>query len=139
VALSSFTDKSRQPTDDDLRTTLGAAYSAWSKLITEVSSRIPAISQLWAFTSKSTGWGLRLRHRERVILYMTPSEGHFLVSTALGEKAVTQAHAAKLPHAILSVIDSAPRYAEGRGFRIPVKQLRQIAPLAALAQIKHET
>jgi hypothetical protein len=138
VALRSFTDKSHQPTDDDLRAALGTAYPAWSSLITEVSSRIPTVSQLWAFTSKSTGWGLRLRHRERVILYMTPGEGQFLVSTALGETAVTQAHAAKLPKALLSVIDSAPRYAEGRGFRVPVKQVRQIAALAALAQIKHE-
>ena len=138
VPLSAFSDKAHQPNDEDLRATLGAAYPAWAELLSEVSSRIPTLTQLWGFASKSTGWGLRLRHKERVIVYMTPAEGHFLVSFVLGEKAVTQAHAARLPKGILCAIDSAPRFAEGRGFRIPVKQVTQIAPLATLAQIKNE-
>jgi hypothetical protein len=138
MALSAFGDKAHQPTDQDLRATLAGAYPAWSELRAQVSSRIPGITELWAFTSKSTGWGLRLRHQERVILYMTPREAHFLVSFALGEKAVTQAHAAKLPKALLAVVSAAPRYAEGRGFRVQVTHVGQIAPLASLAQIKHE-
>jgi len=139
VTLSAFPDKAHAPTEEDLRGTLGAAFSAWSKLLTEVSSRIPAIRPLWGFTSKSTGWGLRLRHKERVILYMTPCQGYFLVSFVLGEKAVTRAQAAKLPKVIQSAIESAPRYAEGRGFRIPIKKVAHVAPLAVLAQIKDET
>lgn len=68
---------------------------------------------------------------------MTPCDGHFLASFALGEKAVKEAHAAKLPKTLLSAIDAAPRYAEGRGLRIQVKQSRQVPSLAALAEIKH--
>lgn len=138
MALSAFSDKSHQPTDKELRSTLAGSYAAWSALRSDVSSRIAGLTELWAFTSKSTGWGLRLRHKERVILYMTPCQGHFLVSLALGEKAVRQAHAAKLAKDVLAAIESAPRYAEGRGFRVSVTRVRQVAPLAALALIKHE-
>ena len=137
MALSAFSDKAHSPTEAELRTKLGDAYAAWVELRAEVSSRIPDITELWGFTSKSTGWGLRLRHKERVILYMTPCEGQFLVSLALGEKAVARAHASKLPERVLAAIDSAPRYAEGRGLRVAVKQVRQVAPLASLARIKH--
>ena len=48
------------------------------------------------FTSANTGWGLRLKRNDRVILYMTPREDHFLVSFALGEKAVVATRAHKL-------------------------------------------
>ncbi len=43
------------------------------------------------FTAASTGWGLRVRYKERVILYMTPQQNQFLVSIVLGEKAVAAA------------------------------------------------
>jgi hypothetical protein len=137
MALSAFPEKARKPSERDLRSVMGAAYPSWARLIKDVASEIAGITELWAFTSKSTGWGLRLRHGERVILYMTPCEGHFLVSFALGEKAVAQAHAAKLSKELLSAIDAAPRYAEGRGLRLQVTDISQIAPLVALAQIKH--
>jgi hypothetical protein len=136
MSLSAFTDKTRMPTDDDLRPVLGRAYASWTTLLDLVAERIDPINELWGYTSASTGWGLRVRHRERVILYMTPQENQFLVSFALGEKAVAAAHAAKLPAALLKAIDGAPRYAEGRGVRLEIKGSRQLASLAKLAEIK---
>ena len=137
MALSAFTDKTHQPTDKDLRSVLGKAYPAWVRLIELVSDRITPISQVWGFTSASTGWGLRLKRNDRVILYMTPREDHFLVSFVLREKAVAAAHAKKLPLAVLNAIESAPKYAEGRGVRIEVRQVREVAFLATLAEIKN--
>ena len=138
MALSVFADKAHPPTEDELRGALGGAYAAWSALQAEVSARVPGIAGVWGFTSKSTGWGLRLRHKERVIVYMTPCAGHFLVSLALGEKAIAQALAAGLPDEVIEAIDAAPRYAEGRGFRVAVDRTGQVAALAVLALAKHE-
>ena len=67
---------------------------------------------------------------------MTPSLSHFVVSFALGEKAVAAARARKLPDSLLKVIDASPRYAEGRGVRIEVRTKQGIRPLVALARIK---
>jgi hypothetical protein len=136
MSLSAFNEKSRPPSDDDLRAVLGKAYAPWRKLIELVGARIEPLTEVWGFTSASTGWGLRLRHKERVILYMTPQEGQFLASFALGEKAVAAAHAARLPATILAAIEEAPKYAEGRGVRVSVTNSRQIRALASLAQIK---
>ena len=138
MALSSLTQKSHQPTDDDLRDVLGKAYEVWTRLIDAVTERIGPISQAWGFTSKSTGWGLRLRQKDRIILYMTPQTGKFLVSFALGERAVTAANRLKLSPTLLKAIDDAPRYAEGRGLRLEVSGKRQVRDLAALAEIKSE-
>lgn len=69
---------------------------------------------------------------------MTPRKGHFLVSFALGEKAVAEAHARKLPASLLKAIDASPKYAEGRGVRLEVRQGREVSALATLARIKSD-
>ena len=137
MPLSALDEKTRQPTPADLQAVLNRAYAPWAKLIALVAERIAPITEVWKYTSASTGWGLRLLHKDRVILYMTPQRDQFLVSFALGEKAVATARAAKLHASVLDAIDAAPRYAEGRGVRIVVRNARQLAPLARLAEIKH--
>jgi hypothetical protein len=125
-----------EPTAAALRATLGPAHAPWARLIELVEAEVPGITRLWRQGSTAAGWSLRLVKKGRVILYLSPREGFFLVSTALGEKAVAGAKEAKLPAALLKVIDAAPRYAEGRGFRVEVRTSRQVAALAALAGIK---
>jgi hypothetical protein len=139
MALSVFDDKAAPPTRDDLRSTLGSADAAWTRLPALIAEGIGAVTEVWKFTSASTGWGMRLLHNGRVIVYMTPQRNQFLVSFALGEKAVAAARAAKLHASILEAIDAAPRYAEGRGVRIPVRSARQLPPLVRLARIKCES
>lgn len=136
MPLSAFTDKSREPTDEDLREVLGKSYQVWTRLIDAVAEQIGPISETWGFTSKSTGWGLRLRQKDRIILYMTPQTGKFIASFALGEKAVAAAKLVKLSSDLLAAIDAAPRYAEGRGVRIEVTGKRQVPHVAILAEIK---
>jgi Protein of unknown function (DUF3788) len=138
VALSAFTEKSHRPTDEDLRAVLGKAHEAWARLIELVTARIDQILPVWGFTSEVTGWGLRLKRKGRVILYMTPCKGHFLVSFALSEKAVDAAHARKLSASLLKAINAAPKYPEGRGVRLEVRQSREVSALATLAKIKHD-
>jgi hypothetical protein len=139
MALSAFTDKSKPPSPAELRAALGKAHTVWEAFLAAAAEQVSPLKHEWGFTSASTGWGLRLKCKDRVIVYVTPGEGSFRVSFALGEKAVAAAHASKLPAALLKVIDAAPRYAEGRGVRIETRQLRQVAGLAKLARIKHES
>jgi len=128
-------DRTRPPSAVQLRSTLGAAYPAWVEFQALVAERVAPITPVWKF---STTWSLRLVHRKRVILYLSPRQGHFVVSFALGERAVAAAHAAKLAAGVLEEIDRAPRYAEGRGVRFPVRGNRRLVTLARLARIKHE-
>jgi hypothetical protein len=70
------------------------------------------------------------------VVYLAPRRGHFTASFALGEKACAAAKQAGLPASILSIIDDAPRYAEGRGVRIPVHTARDLAGVVTLAALK---
>ena len=136
MALSAFDDKSRPPQDDDLAAKLGSTFVFWNELKKLIASRFAPLSIEWGFTSQKTGWGLRLRREKRTILYMTPCEGYFMASFALGEKAVKAAHDSDLPISVLKVIDSAKKYAEGRGVRLEVRSAEDVRNVEKLAVTK---
>ena len=136
MALSAFDDKSRQPTDDDLAEVLETALPLWNDLIARIRAQFRTTSAVWAFSSKSTGWGLRLVYKDRIILYMAPCRGFFLVSFVLGERAVREAHQSDLPAHMLSAIDRAKRYAEGTGVRFEIRAPADIQAMQTLAGLK---
>jgi len=103
-----------------------------------LSSTFAPLSIEWGFTSKKTGWGLRLKHEGRIILYITPCKDYFLASFVLGEKAVKAAHESDLPASVLKTIDNAKRYAEGRGVRFEVRNVEDARNIEKLAAIKME-
>jgi hypothetical protein len=136
VALSAFDDRSRPPRDDELAAALGTAWPAWQELHRVAATRLAPLSVEWGFTSRTTGWGQRLRHDGRIVLYLIPCEGHFLASFALGEKAVRGAHDAGLPAEVLAAIGAARRYAEGRGVRLDVRDGGGVEAVLQLAAVK---
>ena len=136
MALSAFDNKSAKPAENDLSAVLGKTCKLWNQLKESVMTAHAPLTEEWGYASKSTGWGFRLKKKDRVLLYMTPCEGYFLASFALGEKAVQAAHSAKLPAAVLALIDAAPKYAEGRGVRVEVRTAKDIAVVEKLVALK---
>ena len=136
MALSAFDDKWKPPDARAVARMLGKTAVLWDQLIAHVATRHAKLTELWAFSSAKSGWSLRLKSKERVILYLTPQEGHFLVSVVLGEKAVKAAHQSGLPPSVLSLIDGAPRYPEGRGIRLSVGKRDDLSTARHLADVK---
>ena len=129
-------DPKRAPTARTLQQALGTAYLAWVALLEKLSSEAAPLQEEWAFAGAKYGWSLRLKRGKRAIVYLTPGEGHFLASFALGEKACAAAVEARLPAGLLKLIAEAPKYAEGRGVRIPVRTERDAVQVAKLAAVK---
>jgi uncharacterized protein DUF3788 len=136
MALSIFNDKARLPKESEVATALKDSFVHWNELKKLIGLRFRPLSCDWGFASKTTGWGMRLKNKDRTVLYMTPCEGYFLASFALGEKAVKAAHQDDLPVSVLKVIDSATKYAEGRGVRLAVRNVRDLRNVEKLAVIK---
>lgn len=139
MALSAFDDKEKQPDDADLARTLKRSFALWNELKSLIAARFAPLSFEWGFAGKAYGWGLRLKHKKRTVLYMTPCEGHFLASFALSEKAVKAARSSDLPTSVLKNIDSARKYAEGRGVRLKVSSARDVRNIEKLAIFKMST
>jgi len=136
MAYSALDDKAREPTDADVAEVLGDASPLWIDLKSLMASQFDPLAEDWTFSGKKWGWSLRLKHKKRAILYMTPSTGFFYVGFALGEKAVAAAHKSALPQSLLGIIDESHQYAEGRAVRLEVRSSEDLDRIASIAAIK---
>ena len=133
--VGAFHDSTTVPSDRELAATLGPAESLWSRFATDVRASCGPLTDEWSF-SKAFGWTLRLKHPTRVLVYLTPGRSHFLASFVLGDKACNAIRAARVPAAILAMIEAAPQYAEGRGVRIQVRTKRELNAVLKIAGLK---
>ena len=136
MALSAFDDKSRPPDAAEVKDVLGTSAGLWDRLIAHVAENHDPITEEWSFSGATNGWSLRLRRKERGVVYMIPQAGGFLAGVVLGEKAASAAHERDLPDAVLRLIDAAPRYAEGRGIRLRVATRGDLRTLQRLIELK---
>lgn len=136
MAYGALEDKATEPTDADVAEVLGEASPLWIDLKALIASQFDPLAEDWTFSGKKWGWSLRLRHKKRAILYMTPSNGFFYVGFALGEKAVAAARDSDLPQDILKHIDESQKYAEGRAVRLEVRSSEDLDSIAGIAAIK---
>jgi hypothetical protein len=136
MALSAFADRACPPSPSELRQALAVADPLWHQIITHASESCPPITEQWNYANARWGWSVRLKCRDRVLLYLTPQTAGILVGVVLGEKAAQSAHAADLPGPVLELIDNAPRYAEGRGIRLVVATDADLAVVRHLLALK---
>jgi signal transduction histidine kinase len=136
VALSIFDDKSHPPQPDEINRILGSTAKLWQAIISHVTESYSPITEQWNFAGGKYGWSLRLKVKDRVIIYLTPQKDQFLVGIVLGEKAAEAAHENGLPQAVLNLIDAAPKYTEGRGIRIRVTTQDEVAVVKKLVLLK---
>ncbi len=136
MALSAFDDKLREPRQEELSIVLGQAAAPWDQLVADIRSRFDPLAEDWVFSGKKWGWALRLKHKKRAVLYMTPAEGVFYAGFALGRKAVGAAHESDLPKTVLEVIDSSQKYAEGRAVRLEVRSEDDVRHVVQVAAVK---
>ena len=139
MAFSVFTDKSAEPQPEELEKVLGKTTQHWDSLVEQVGEEYEPLEKTWIYPGANWGWSLRLKQKKRTVLYLTPGEGHFLVGFALGEKAIAAAHAGELPAPVLELIDSAPRFPEGRAVRIEVRKKEDVSNVLKVANAKMST
>ena|SRR5947209_7117525 len=133
---NAFIGKPDTPTDHEIAYALGTtSKTLWDTLLAELSDE-HKLTRDWNSYSKKAGWALRLQREKRNIVYLSPGEGGFTASFALGEKALQAARASKLPTRALKIIDEAKRYAEGTAVRIDVNNAQDIAIVKKLAKAK---
>ena len=139
MALSAFDDKSQVPTAAELTKMLGGSAKFWTDVVDAVTEKTGGVIQKWNFSGAKYGWSLRLKKNDRVILYLTPQRGSFLVGVVLGEKAAKTAQQEQISPSTLALIDEAPRYAEGRGIRLSVSTRHDLHVALELAALKADS
>ena len=135
---NAFIGKRTPPMEAELAFVLGKTQGLWQELVADLKRELDLDGEEWNSYSIKAGWSLRLQRKKRNIVYLSPGEGCFLASFALGDKAVTAAKRSKLPRHVIEIIAKAKRYAEGTAVRIEVRESEDVVAVKMLAKIKTE-
>ena len=134
--ISIFTDKTEVPDETKLSAALGDLYNTWLQIRNYVKQVYPAAVEEWNFPGTKYGWNFRMKDKKRAILYLLPRDKYFMVAFVYGEKAATAALGSDINPEIKHIISSAKVYAEGRGFRIEIKNDEKPDDIKKLIHIK---
>lgn len=137
MALSALADKSVEPTEEQLAEVLGfEAVQLWLEIRLSMEKAYPPLVQEWNYASAKSGWSCRLVQKKRRLVYLIPQQGHFLAAVVLGDKAVDRVREAGIPQNLLNELESAKKYAEGRGLRFAVRSREDVEAVKALVACK---
>ena len=131
-----FVGQSKPPTEAQLVAALGDSYELWQQLITDLKNEFAIDTADWHASSVKLGWSLRVQVKKRNIVYLSPRDGYFLASFALGDKAITAARKSDLSSSVLDIIVEAKRYPEGTAVRIEVRSESDLLTVKKLLKIK---
>lgn len=133
-----FAGQAKRPTEPQLATVLDDCREMWQQLVTDLKREVGIDTAEWHTSSVKMGWSLRLQAKKRNIVYLSPREGWFLASFALGDKAIAAAKKSDLGSNVLRMIADSKRYPEGTAVRIDVRSISDLQTVKRLAKIKIE-
>jgi hypothetical protein len=115
---------------------LGPARAFWDELLADLARDCEADVHEWKCYSPKTGWSLRVKRKQRTIVWLAPATGFFTLVFILGDKAVQAVRQSGLSKEVLDMISKAPRYPEGTGVRLEIRSRTDLELPRKLAQIK---
>ena len=133
---SIFVEKDHKPTAKEILVALGESAALWNEFAEFIRENYAPVTDEWKFYKS---WHWKLSRKTRTVCYLFPEKNQFTVAFVFGEKAVEAARQSKLPKKILNDIESARKYAEGRGFYVTCKKPGDLKHLQTLTAIKMET
>ncbi len=133
---NAFIGKKTEPTAAELTAALSKKNRLWDELLKELATRYELVDHDWNSYSPKAGWALRIRRKDRNILYLSPSHGAFQASIILGDKAIAEARKAGLSPIVARLIKAAKRYPEGNAIRLKVASPSEVDFILELVGIK---
>lgn len=133
-----FPNPARPPTDDEVRTMLGAAaQDVLEEFDAHIDSAHPGTDVTWGY-STAAGWYRISTLRRQRLFYLVPRQGDFRLNIVLGYRAI--ASLADGPHAvqITGLLQQAERYTDGTLFSFDHQTLDCALALALIqARLAH--
>jgi len=133
---NAFIGHTAKPSSLEVAVALGTSAVAWTQLIDWLADVHDVLVHEWKSDSLRYGWSLRLKKKDRIIVWLAPCQGCFRVSFVLGPRAMEIVHETHFPPPVQQAIAEAPHYAEGTGIRLIVHTPTDLLSVRTLAEIK---
>lgn len=136
MGLSVFGDKAKKPDENDLSAALGNTKPLWDQLKSHVIETYPPITEDWKHYGKNSGWTMKLLRKKRNLFFSYPGDGMFNLGFVFGDKAVQAVEDSSTPEHLKEELRTARKYAEGRGLKVPIRNLEDLDTAIELIAIK---
>jgi hypothetical protein len=128
---NAFIGRATKPRDADVAAALGSAKKLWDRVVAELEDEYE-LKPEWNSFSVKYGWSLRMKKKDRNIVYLGAYQGGFAAQSILGAKALAVARQA-IP---AEVFTGAKKYPEGTAIRVEMRSAADVAVVKKLAAAK---
>ncbi len=136
MSSSIFSEKLVTPNDKMLSVELGETKVYYDEICRFINDEYGDFRPEWKYYNPKSGWILKLFHKKRNVLFITPCKNFFRTAFVFGDRAVDAVLISNLPNHLKQELASATKYAEGRGIRIEVRSKEDLNNILDLIKIK---
>jgi hypothetical protein len=139
MSIGFFTDKHHEPTDEEIRQTIGSGFSLWDELIQSIRETYAPAEDFKFLYGASYGWGHRFRLKGKLLTTLYPTSGGITAQIILNPQAVDAALAMPIGTNTRQAIEKANPYPEGRWLFIPVESAEDLDDVRHLLKLRVNT
>jgi hypothetical protein len=129
-----FDQKEVTPDESKLKKALGELYPAYK----EILELTDAYDHEWKYYGKKYGWQLKVMHKGKALLYLTPQEKSFKIGLAVRENERERLINSSLPPKTKEELASAKKYPEGYPVRLDIKSKTDMQEVRVVIEVLKE-
>jgi hypothetical protein len=131
MAVGLFCDKDHMPNKEELRTSLGSAWSCWERLVGFIAEKYE-IPPVFSFGGKNYGWNLWYRKNGKALVSLYPQQDNLVAQVVLGKDQVEKALTLELGENVGRLLRDTPQLHDGRWLFITIKTERDVQDVEQL-------
>lgn len=135
MAIGWFLDKTKPPTEGEIRAALGASHPHWERLLGFIEENY-AIPPEMNYGGSKYGWNLWYRKSGKSLASLYPQQGHFVAQVVLGKDQVEKAMQLSLGEKVGKMVRETPQFHDGKWLFIPVDSARDVEDIEQLLLLK---
>ena len=135
MAIGLFTNKTQQPTEQEIQDALGGAYPLWERLLGFIQTNYQISTEL-SFGGKNYGWNLWYRKSGKSLTSLFPQQGAFIAQVVLGREQAEKAMSLELGEKVNRLLRETPQLHDGKWLWIPVTKEQDALDVESLLLLK---
>jgi len=120
MTIGHFTNRSHQPSPEEIRLTLGSLYPLWERLTRFIDTNYQIAGEFSFWGPAKSGWNLRYRNKGKALVALYPQKERIMAQVVLEKAQAERALSLKLGEKVSNMLREAPQLHDGRWLSIPI-------------------
>ena len=120
MTMGYFTNRSHQPSPEEIRLALGSLHPLWERLTRFIDTNYQIAGEFSFWGPAKSGWNLRYRKKGKALLALYPQKEGIMAQVVLGKAQAERALSLKVGEKVSKMLREAPQLHDGRWLSIPI-------------------